>query len=122
LFRGRRHGDKLAPLTKEIAAAGGTALARSLDARKEEEIVSLLSDADSRAPVEVSVFNVGANVNFLLLDTTERVFRKVWEMAGDGLLCWLPCRARGRAPDVAARSRQHLLHAWRYRVRGLRQR
>ena len=27
------------------------------------------------------IFNVGANVNFPLLDTTERVFRKVWEMA-----------------------------------------
>ena len=27
------------------------------------------------------VFNVGANVQFPLLDTTERVFRKVWEMA-----------------------------------------
>src|SRR5205085_5940790 len=26
-------------------------------------------------------FNVGANVNFPILETTERVFRKVWEMA-----------------------------------------
>ena len=33
------------------------------------------------APLEVCIFNVGANVNFPLLDTTERVFRKVWEMA-----------------------------------------
>ena len=34
-----------------------------------------------QAPLEVCIFNVGANVNFPLLDTTERVFRKVWEMA-----------------------------------------
>ena len=27
------------------------------------------------------VFNVGANVNFPLTETTDRVFRKVWEMA-----------------------------------------
>ena len=27
------------------------------------------------------VFNPGANVNFPILETTERVFRKVWEMA-----------------------------------------
>jgi NAD(P)-dependent dehydrogenase (short-subunit alcohol dehydrogenase family) len=27
------------------------------------------------------VFNIGANVNYPLLDTTERVFRKVWELA-----------------------------------------
>jgi NAD(P)-dependent dehydrogenase (short-subunit alcohol dehydrogenase family) len=27
------------------------------------------------------IFNIGANVQFSLVDTTERVFRKVWEMA-----------------------------------------
>ena len=81
LFVGRRNGDKLAPLVKEIEAAGGSVFARSLDARKEDEIVSFLSDADKHAPLEVCVFNIGANVNFPLLDTTERVFRKVWEMA-----------------------------------------
>jgi len=81
LFVGRRQGDKLAPLVKEIEATGGTAIGRELDARKEEEVVSFLSDADKHAPLEVCVFNIGANVNFPLLDTTERVFRKVWEMA-----------------------------------------
>jgi NAD(P)-dependent dehydrogenase (short-subunit alcohol dehydrogenase family) len=81
VFAGRRNGDKLAPLASEIEAAGGSVFARSLDARKEEEIVSFLSDADQHAPLEVCVFNIGANVNFPLLDTTERVFRKVWEMA-----------------------------------------
>ena len=81
LFVGRRKGDKLAPLVNEIEATGGTVFARSLDARKEGEIVSFLSDADKHAPLEVCVFNIGANVNFPLLDTTERVFRKVWEMA-----------------------------------------
>jgi NAD(P)-dependent dehydrogenase (short-subunit alcohol dehydrogenase family) len=81
LFVGRRNSDKLAPLVKEIESAGGRVFARSLDARKEEGIVSFLSDADQQAPLEVCVFNIGANVNFPLLDTTERVFRKVWEMA-----------------------------------------
>jgi hypothetical protein len=81
LFVGRRNGDKLAPLVKEIEAAGGAAFARSLDARKEGEIASFLADADQHAPLEVCVFNIGANVNFPLLETTERVFRKVWEMA-----------------------------------------
>jgi NAD(P)-dependent dehydrogenase (short-subunit alcohol dehydrogenase family) len=81
VFVGRRNGDKLAPLAKEIEAAGGTVFPRSLDARKEEEIVSFLSDADRHAPLEVCIFNIGANVYFPLLDTTERVFRKVWEMA-----------------------------------------
>ena len=40
-----------------------------------------LQAADQRAPLEVCIFNVGANVNFPLLETTDRVFRKVWEMA-----------------------------------------
>jgi NAD(P)-dependent dehydrogenase (short-subunit alcohol dehydrogenase family) len=81
VFVGRRQGDKLAPLVRDIEASGGRAFARALDARKETEIVSFLSDADGHAPLEVCVFNIGANVTFPILDTTERVFRKVWEMA-----------------------------------------
>jgi NAD(P)-dependent dehydrogenase (short-subunit alcohol dehydrogenase family) len=84
VFAGRRNGDKLAPLVEEIEHAGGKVVARALDARKEEEVASLLRDADQRAPLEVCIFNVGANVNFPILDTTERVFRKVWEMATYG--------------------------------------
>ena len=81
VFAGRRNGAKLEPLVKEIEKAGGEIHARSLDARKEEEITAFLGDADKHAPLEVCIFNIGANVNFPILDTTERVFRKVWEMA-----------------------------------------
>jgi NAD(P)-dependent dehydrogenase (short-subunit alcohol dehydrogenase family) len=34
--------------------------------------------------IEVVVFNIGANVRFPITETTERVFRKVWEMAALG--------------------------------------
>ena len=81
VFAGRRNGDKLAPLIRDVEAAGGRIVAKSLDARNEEEVAAFLQEADARAPLEVCIFNVGANVNFPLLDTTERVFRKVWEMA-----------------------------------------
>ncbi len=81
VFVGRRQGEKLAPLIKEIEAAGGKVFGRSLDARKEDEMIKFLSDADAHAPLEVCVFNIGANVNFPIVETTERVFRKVWEMA-----------------------------------------
>ncbi len=81
IFAGRRNGDKLAPLVRDVEAAGGRIFARSLDARKEEEIAAFLQDADREAPLEACIFNVGANVQYPLLDTTERVFRKVWEMA-----------------------------------------
>jgi NAD(P)-dependent dehydrogenase (short-subunit alcohol dehydrogenase family) len=81
VLAGRRHGDKLAPLVAEVEATGGRIVGRSLDARKEDEITAFLREADAAAPLEVCVFNIGANVNFSLLETTERVFRKVWELA-----------------------------------------
>ena len=83
VFAGRRDGAKLEPLVKDIEAAGGSIVARALDARKEDEVAAFLNDADRHAPLEVCIFNVGANVNFPILETTDRVFRKVWEMA-----CW----------------------------------
>src|SRR6202142_3565082 len=83
VFAGRRDGAKLEPLVRDIEAAGGSIVARSLDARKEEEVTAFLNDADKHAPLDVCIFNVGANVNFPILETTDRVFRKVWEMA-----CW----------------------------------
>ena len=78
---GRRGGDKLAPLVADIEARGGRIFARSLDARNEADITAFLQEADKHAPLEVCIFNIGANVNFPLLETTERVFRKVWKMA-----------------------------------------
>ena len=83
VFAGRRDGAKLEPLVKDIESSGGSIVARSLDARKEDEVAAFLNDADGHAPLDVCIFNVGANVNFPILETTDRVFRKVWEMA-----CW----------------------------------
>jgi NAD(P)-dependent dehydrogenase (short-subunit alcohol dehydrogenase family) len=69
VFAGRRNGDKLAPLVADIEAAGGEIRARSLDARKEEEIISFLNDADKHAPLAICIFNIGANVNFPILES-----------------------------------------------------
>ena len=81
VFAGRRRGDKLAPLVAEIENAGGRIAGRTLDARQEDQIAAFMGDADAAAPLEICIFNIGANVNFPLLETTERVFRKVWELA-----------------------------------------
>jgi len=81
VFAGRRNGDKLSPLVTDIEGAGGRIHARALDARNEDDITAFLQEADSEAPLELCVFNIGANVNFPLLETTSRVFRKVWELA-----------------------------------------
>jgi hypothetical protein len=81
IFAGRRNGDQLTPLVREIEAVGGHAFARSLDARREDQVNAFLQDADREAPLEVCIFNIGANVNYPIVETTDRVFRKVWEMA-----------------------------------------
>ena len=81
VFVGRRSAEKLEPLKREIEAAGGKCEARALDARKEDEVTAFLQTADAHAPLEVVIANPGANVYFPILETTERVFFKVWEMA-----------------------------------------
>lgn len=81
VFAGRRNGEQLAALTASIEAAGGRCFGRSLDAREASQVSAFLEEADRHAPLEVCVFNVGANVRFPIVETTERVFRKVWEMA-----------------------------------------
>ena len=81
VFGGRRRADQLGPLKSRIESAGGRFEARALDARREDEIAAFLAEADADQSLEAVIFNVGANVNFPILETTERVFRKVWEMA-----------------------------------------
>jgi len=79
---GRRNADRLAPLVAEIEAEGGRARAFALDARDEEQVQSVFAEIERElGPLEVVVFNVGANVHFPITETSSRVFRKVWEMA-----------------------------------------
>ena len=78
----RRSEEKLAPLVERIASEGGKAHGFGSDARKEEEMVALVDRIEREiAPIEVAVFNVGANVRFDVTETTARVYFKVWEMA-----------------------------------------
>lgn len=78
----RRHPEKLVPLVERIEADGGQARAFGSDARKEDEVVELFATIEREVgPLEVVVFNIGANVMFPIRDTTTRVFTKVWEMA-----------------------------------------
>ena len=77
----RRSADKLAPLVAQIQADGGEAHGFASDARKELDVETLVAHIEREiAPIEVAVFNIGANVRFGIAETTERVYRKVWEM------------------------------------------
>ncbi|MGZ5155342.1 MAG: SDR family oxidoreductase [Caldimonas sp.] len=81
----RRTAVKLGPLVEAIRAEGGEAHGFASDARKEVDMETLVSHIEREiAPIEVAVFNVGANVRFSLAETTERVYRKVWEMGALG--------------------------------------
>lgn len=78
----RRNAAILADLVTDIAATGGKAIAVSVDARNEEEVIGLFERVEQdHGPVELCVFNIGANINVPLHETTSRIYRKVWEMA-----------------------------------------
>ncbi len=77
----RRTADKLQPLVDRIRAEGGQAHGFASDARDEAAVAELFATIEKTiAPLEVVVFNIGANVRFPVTEMTERVYRKVWEM------------------------------------------
>ena len=76
----RRRGD-IVSFVKEIEESGGKATGKHSDARKEEQVVELVECVENEiGPIEVFVFNIGGNVMFPILETTTRVYTKVWEM------------------------------------------
>ncbi len=78
----RRSADKLQPLIDEIQQAGGQAYGFASDARKEEQVIELIEQIETTiGPIEVMVFNIGANVPCSILEETARKYFKIWEMA-----------------------------------------
>jgi NAD(P)-dependent dehydrogenase (short-subunit alcohol dehydrogenase family) len=82
LTRRPRHAAQLQALADSIQADGGTAHAFPVDARVEADMVGLVDRIEAEiGPLEVAVFNIGANVRFPITETTTQVYTKVWEMA-----------------------------------------
>ena len=78
----RRHVEKLAPLVMQIEKEGGRARAFGVDARNEEGVVAMVDTIEREVgPIDVFVFNIGANVPSSILEETARKYFKVWEMA-----------------------------------------
>ena len=74
--------DKVNMLAEEINNNGGWAKGYGVDARDENSIKDLFDEVENNvAPIDVVIFNPGANVFFPIEETTSRVFKKVWEMA-----------------------------------------
>ena len=77
-----RHADKLEALAASIRDSGHEAKAFPADARDEDAMITLVETVEREAgPIDVAVFNIGANVRFAVTDTSAQVYRKVWEMA-----------------------------------------
>lgn len=82
VVRRPRHAEALEALAQSIRDGGGDAVALPADAREEDAMVALVEKVEKEiAPIEVAVFNIGANVRFSITETTARVYQKVWEMA-----------------------------------------
>ncbi len=80
--RRARNIEKVNFLADEINNSGGWARGFGIDARVESEIEELFKNVEEKiAPIDVVIFNPGANVYFPITDTTSRVYKKVWEMA-----------------------------------------
>ncbi|WP_370323208.1 SDR family oxidoreductase [Henriciella pelagia] len=78
----RRTEEAVVPLVDDIRVSGRKAIGIGCDARDEDQMVALFDRVEQEVgPVEVMVFNIGANVRFPITETTARVYRKVWEMA-----------------------------------------
>jgi len=82
VVRRPRHAEALEALAADIRKTGAVARAFPTDARDEAAMVALFDTVEREVgPIDVVVFNIGANVRFSIAETSDRVARKVWEMA-----------------------------------------
>jgi NAD(P)-dependent dehydrogenase (short-subunit alcohol dehydrogenase family) len=78
----RRDTKKLGDLVAQIQGEGGRASGIPCDARDEDAVISLFERVESEiGPVEVFVFNLGAQHRSSILEMTTRIYRQVWESA-----------------------------------------
>jgi NAD(P)-dependent dehydrogenase (short-subunit alcohol dehydrogenase family) len=77
-----RNTARLTQLVERIRRAGGRAVPVPTDVRKEEEVVALFDELESEhGPVELAVYNAGANYRASILETPADMFEKVWRLA-----------------------------------------
>jgi NAD(P)-dependent dehydrogenase (short-subunit alcohol dehydrogenase family) len=78
----RRSVDSLQTLKQQIESEHAECHIFGSDARKEEEVIALVEHIESTiGPIEVLVFNIGANAPSSVLTETARKYFKIWEMA-----------------------------------------
>ena len=108
-----RHAETLEKLAQSIRDSGHKAQAFPADARDEDAMIALVENIERDiGPIDVAVFNIGANVRFGITETTAQVYRKVWEIYG-------PVLKEGLYEDMERRERERqvAIHAARAVVR-----
>ena len=79
---GRRDSTKSKPLIDEIANEGGQALAMDIDARDEQEMVALFAQIEHDVgPIDVCLYNAGANTKASIVETSSDLFTKAWRLS-----------------------------------------
>src|SRR5271166_5932000 len=78
----RRDADKSRDVVQQITASGGVARAVGTDVRNEPAVQALFAKVEAElGPIEICLFNAGANVKVPLVETDARLFFKAWELA-----------------------------------------
>lgn len=78
----RRKLEHLDELAAEIRQEGGEVVPIGCDARNEEQMIALFDRIETEiAPLDVVIFNIGANVRFPFAEIEVRKFTKIWELA-----------------------------------------
>jgi NAD(P)-dependent dehydrogenase (short-subunit alcohol dehydrogenase family) len=78
----RRDASRSQALVDEAKAQGSDIRAFSVDARQEAAVQELFAQVEKEVgPIEVCLYNAGSNVSKPLLETTEKLFFKAWELA-----------------------------------------
>ena len=80
----RRRGD-LTKLVTSIVSLGGEAIPFHTDARNENQVIELIKNIETKlGQIDILIYNVGGNVKYKILNTSSRIYRKVWEMCAFG--------------------------------------
>ncbi|MDA1117078.1 MAG: SDR family NAD(P)-dependent oxidoreductase [Proteobacteria bacterium] len=76
-----RSAERIGRLAGQIVQSGGQAFAAPTDLREEQEVKALFDALESEhGPVEVAVFNAGANFRAPIQDTPADMFEKIWRL------------------------------------------
>jgi len=76
-----RSAERLARIAADIERAGGRGIAYVADLREEAAVTELFDDVETEiGPIDIAVFNAGANYRASILDTPADMFEKIWRL------------------------------------------